>query len=129
MIDLLLTNARVYTVDPAQPWAEAVACRDGRIVAVGRAADLDALAGPTTRRIDCGGRPPVPRLTDPPLHTPAHALPPPPVRPPRPNQPATRRRRARPARGPPAAARGGSTPPPPPRQRGLLAPRGGCGRR
>ncbi len=74
MIDLLLTNARVYTVDPAQPWAEAVACRDGRIVAVGRAADLDALAGPTTRRIDCGGRLLLPGLTDAHVHTLAYAI-------------------------------------------------------
>ena len=74
MIDLLLTNARVYTVDPAQPWAEAVACRAGRVVAVGRAADLDALAGPTTRRIDCGGRLLLPGLTDAHVHTLAYAI-------------------------------------------------------
>ena len=38
--DLLLTGAKVYTVDAARPWAEAVAVRDGRIVAVGDTADL-----------------------------------------------------------------------------------------
>jgi len=32
----------VYTVDPAQPWAEALAIRDGRIVAVGSSDDLAA---------------------------------------------------------------------------------------
>jgi len=74
MIDLLLTNARVYTVDPAQPWVEAVACRAGRVVAVGRAADLDALAGPATRRIDCGGRLVLPGLTDAHVHTLAYAI-------------------------------------------------------
>ena len=74
MNDLLLTNARVYTVDPAQPWAEAVACRDGRIVAVGRAADLETLAGPATRRIDCGGRLVLPGLTDAHVHTLAYAI-------------------------------------------------------
>lgn len=74
MIDLLLTNARVYTVDPAQPWAEAVAGCDGRIVAVGRAADLDALAGPTTRRIDCGGRLLLPGLVDAHVHLLATAV-------------------------------------------------------
>jgi predicted amidohydrolase YtcJ len=41
-VDLLLTQGRVYTVDPAQPWAEAVAIRGGRIVAVGTTADLAA---------------------------------------------------------------------------------------
>jgi len=40
--DLLLVGADVYTVDPAQPWAEAVAVGDGRIVAVGTRADLEA---------------------------------------------------------------------------------------
>ena len=74
MIDLLLTNARVYTVDPAQPWVEAVACRAGRVVAVGRAADLEALAGPATRRIDCGGRLVLPGLTDAHVHTLAYAI-------------------------------------------------------
>ena len=74
MIDLLLTNARVYTVDPAQPWAEAVAVRDGRIVTAGRAADLDGLAGPTTRRIDCGGRLLLPGLVDAHVHTLATAV-------------------------------------------------------
>lgn len=38
--DLLLIHGRVYTVDSAQPWAEAVAVRDGRIVAVGSSEDL-----------------------------------------------------------------------------------------
>ena len=74
MIDLLLTNARVYTVDPARPWAEAVACQGGRIVAVGRAADLDALAGPATHRIDCGGRLLLPGLTDAHVHTLQYAI-------------------------------------------------------
>ncbi len=74
MNDLLLINARIYTVDPAQPWAEAVACRAGRIVAAGRAADLDALAGPATRRIDCGGRLVLPGLTDAHVHTLAYAI-------------------------------------------------------
>ena len=73
-IDLLLTNARVYTVDPARPWAEAVACRDGRIAAVGAAAELDALAGPATRRVDCGGRLLLPGLTDAHVHFLAYAI-------------------------------------------------------
>ncbi|HMT19976.1 MAG TPA: amidohydrolase family protein, partial [Promineifilum sp.] len=57
--DLILTHARIYTLDGARPWAEAVACRDGRILAVGSDAGIRALVGPETRVIDCGG------LTDP----------------------------------------------------------------
>lgn len=66
--DLILTNARIYTVDPAQPWVEAVAVRDGRLLAVGAAADIDALAGPNTRRIDADGRLVLPGLTDSHVH-------------------------------------------------------------
>lgn len=67
--DLLLTNARVYTVEPAQPWAQAVAIRDGRIVAVGRGDELASLHGETTRVVDLGGRLLLPAFGD------AHAHP------------------------------------------------------
>jgi predicted amidohydrolase YtcJ len=50
--DLLLLNARVYTVDAQRPWAEAVAVKGDRIAAVGSTAELRALAGPNTRTID-----------------------------------------------------------------------------
>jgi len=54
--DLVLINGRVYTVDGAKPWAEAVAIRGDRIVAVGTTAQVRALAGARTRVIDLGGR-------------------------------------------------------------------------
>ncbi len=73
MTDLILTNGRVYTQDPTQLWAEAVACRDGRIVAVGSATDIRALAGAGTRVIDCGGRLILPGLTDAHVHFLAYA--------------------------------------------------------
>src|SRR5690606_25169501 len=66
--DLILTNGRLYTLDDAQPWAGAVACRDGRILAVGAEAEIRALAGPGTRTIDCGGRLVLPGLTDAHVH-------------------------------------------------------------
>jgi hypothetical protein len=53
--DLLLTNGRIYTVDAARPWAEAVAIRGSRIAAVGTTAEVRALAGPQTRTIDLKG--------------------------------------------------------------------------
>ena len=53
--DLLLLNGRVYTVDAARPWAEAVAIADDRILAVGSSAELRALAGARTRTIDLRG--------------------------------------------------------------------------
>ena len=53
--DLVLTNGRVYTVDAARPWAEAVAISGSRIVAVGTTAEIAAIAGPRTRMIDLKG--------------------------------------------------------------------------
>ena len=53
--DLILVNGRIYTVDPAKPWAEALAIRGSRIVAVGTATDVNALTGPQTLTIDLKG--------------------------------------------------------------------------
>ena len=54
-IDLLLVNGRIYTVDPARPWAEAVAIAGDRIAAVGTSAEVRRLAGPQARVIDLRG--------------------------------------------------------------------------
>lgn len=54
--DLVLVGGTVYTMDPLRPRAEAVAIKDGRIDAVGSAADVRARIGPSTRVIDLGGR-------------------------------------------------------------------------
>ena len=53
--DLVLLNGRVYTVDAAQPWAEAVAVSGDRIVAVGTTAEIRRLRGEGTRTIELGG--------------------------------------------------------------------------
>lgn len=53
--DLLLINGRVYTVDAARPWAEAVAVRGDRVAGVGTTTEIRALGGPTTRTIDLKG--------------------------------------------------------------------------
>jgi predicted amidohydrolase YtcJ len=55
-VDVLIRNARVYTVDESQPWAEAVAIRGDRIVWVGADADADKQRGDRTRVIDAEGR-------------------------------------------------------------------------
>ncbi len=62
--DYLFTNAAVFTADPANPRAEAVAVRGNRILAVGRAAELAELRGPRTEVIDGGGRSLLPGLID-----------------------------------------------------------------
>jgi predicted amidohydrolase YtcJ len=53
--DLVLLNGRIYTLDPARPWAEALAVRRGRIAAVGSTAEIKALAGPQTTSLDLAG--------------------------------------------------------------------------
>lgn len=53
--DLVLVNARVFTVDAARPWAEAVAIAGDRILAVGTNAEVRALVGARTQTIDLRG--------------------------------------------------------------------------
>jgi predicted amidohydrolase YtcJ len=62
--DTVLYNGKVFTVDEARPWAQAVAIRGSRIVAVGSNAAVRALAGPGTVSIDLGGRVVVPGFND-----------------------------------------------------------------
>lgn len=62
--DLVIHHAKVFTADPAHRWAEAVAIRGNRIVAVGTNAEVTALAGDDTKRIDAGGRVLIPGFND-----------------------------------------------------------------
>lgn len=64
MADLIVRNARVTTLDKAQPAAQAIACRDGRIVAIGDEADVMKHAGPHTTVVDGRGRRLIPGLND-----------------------------------------------------------------
>lgn len=62
--DLLIVNAKVTTLDRANPRADAVAIRGGRILAVGSQAAVRAAAAPDARVIDGGGRRLIPGLID-----------------------------------------------------------------
>jgi len=62
--DLVLTGGRIFTADSARPWAEALAIRGDRIVAVGSSAEVRRLAGSRTRRIALGGRVVIPGIND-----------------------------------------------------------------
>lgn len=73
-VDLIVTNARIATLDSRSTQAQALAVRDGRIAAVGSNAAIAALAGPGTRRIDAGGRALIPGLIDSHLHAVRAAL-------------------------------------------------------
>src|SRR5262245_55033057 len=50
--DLIVFNAKVYTMDAAMPRAQAFATNGGRIVAVGTTAAMRALAGRRTQLFD-----------------------------------------------------------------------------
>ena len=65
--DLVLTDAKIYTLDPADPWTDAVAIRDGRIVAVG-SDDVRNTTGPRTDVVPLGGRMALPGFQDAHLH-------------------------------------------------------------
>ena len=66
--DTLLVNGKILTVDRAFSTREAMAIRDGRIVALGGNLEIRRLAGPQTRVIDLEGRAVVPGLIDSHLH-------------------------------------------------------------
>ncbi len=53
--DLVFVDGAVYTVDPARPWAEAVAVRGGRIVWVGAEREVGDLVGPRTEVVGLRG--------------------------------------------------------------------------
>ena len=62
--DLIVTNARIYTVDDTRPVATAMAVRDGRIAFTGSAREAMALKGTGTRILDLGGRTVIPGMVD-----------------------------------------------------------------
>ncbi len=66
--DLIINDARVWTVDALRPEAEAVAVLGDRIVAVGSAAQVETWRGPQTRVVDAGGKRLVPGFNDAHVH-------------------------------------------------------------
>ena len=71
---LVLTNGRIYTIDPRQPTATAVAIRDGRILAVGDDATMKDLLATDGEWLDLDGRCVTPGLVDAHVHFQHYAL-------------------------------------------------------
>jgi predicted amidohydrolase YtcJ len=67
-ITLIITNARVLTMDQDRPHAEAVAIAADRIQAVGSRAEVEPLAGPATRIIDAQGATVLPGFVESHMH-------------------------------------------------------------
>ena len=62
--DTILTGAQVVTLDPARPSAEAVAIKDGRILAVGDEREIRSLRGSATETVHLAGATLTPGLVD-----------------------------------------------------------------
>ncbi|WP_424629772.1 amidohydrolase [Bradyrhizobium sp. SYSU BS000235] len=62
--DLILTNGKILTMDSQSRVVDALAIRDGKILALGSTAAMKPLAGAQTKVIDLGGKSVVPGLID-----------------------------------------------------------------
>lgn len=67
-------TGKIVTVDPQFRTVEAMAIRDGRIIAVGTDADIVKLAGQGTEQINLGGKTVLPGLIDSHVHAPAASM-------------------------------------------------------
>jgi predicted amidohydrolase YtcJ len=68
--DLILVGGKVFTADPARPWAAAIAVRGERIAAVGSDEQVRVLVGSGTRVVELAGRTVVPGINDAHVHEP-----------------------------------------------------------
>lgn len=66
--DTIVVHAKIYTVNSLEPWAEALAIRDGTILAVGKDREIERFRGPSTRVIDARGHLLLPGFTDSHIH-------------------------------------------------------------
>ena len=66
--DLMISNGKIATLDERGTMAEAVAVKDGKILAVGSDEDIAKYKGPDTQAIDAGKRTVIPGLNDSHLH-------------------------------------------------------------
>lgn len=66
--DLIIWNAKIWTVDPVHPEAEAVAVLGDRIVAVGSNSEVEMWRGASTRLVDAGGKRLLPGFNDAHVH-------------------------------------------------------------
>ena len=62
--DIIVIHGRVYTENPKQPWAQAVAIRGAKIVAVGEDTAIEKLRSMGTKVINAGGKPVLPGFAD-----------------------------------------------------------------
>jgi len=66
--DTIYTNGKIYTVNGAQPWAEAVAIKDGKFIVVGSTKEMLPVTGELTEIFDLEGKFVMPGIQDAHLH-------------------------------------------------------------
>jgi len=66
--ETIYKNGRIYTVNRAQPWAEAVAIRDGKFIAIGDYTLMDELTGEETSVVDMQNQFAMPGIIDTHIH-------------------------------------------------------------
>lgn len=62
--DMVLVNGKILTVDPQDTIVEAVAVKDGRVLATGTTSEIMELSGEGTEIVDLGGKTVLPGLID-----------------------------------------------------------------
>lgn len=66
--DLMVTDARILTMDSARPSAEALAIKKGKILSIGSKADIAGLKGPGTRVLSAQGQSVLPGFIESHMH-------------------------------------------------------------
>jgi predicted amidohydrolase YtcJ len=74
MTTTILYNGTIYTMDPALPKVQALAIRDGRVIAAGSEGKVQAIVGRSGEVINLRGRAAIPAITDAHVHLIWHAL-------------------------------------------------------
>jgi len=70
--DLIIINGKIVTVDKEFSIAQAVAIKDGKIIAVGKNEDIKELAGKNTKVLDFKGKTVLPGINDTHIHAVAY---------------------------------------------------------
>ncbi len=68
MVDWVLTNGRIYTMNPDQPWADTLVVEGGRIRYVGSSKGAAAFSAPANQTIDLAGKMVLPGFQDVHIH-------------------------------------------------------------
>ena len=67
-MDIAILSARIFTGDPARPWAEAMCLRDDRVVAVGSNAEVKGVCSREAQVFEFPGRLVIPGIVDAHVH-------------------------------------------------------------